>query len=105
MLSAVHTQSAMSKSTKKHPDLNQIASRIVQEAAGELPKTEKGEGLTGRKAASRKGGKAGGGKYFATLTDEQKSELGKKAREARRIKEALASNEASAKTDQLNKVN
>jgi len=47
----------------------------------------------------------GGKKRMESLTPEQRSELGKQAREARRAKEALALVEASAKANQLNKVN
>ena len=52
-----------------------------------------------------KGGLKGGKKRMESLTPEQRSELGKQAREARRAKEALALVEASAKANQLNKVN
>ena len=60
---------------------------------------------TAKQEAGRKGGLTGGKKRMAALTPEQRSALGKQARESRTAKEALASVEASAKANQLNKVN
>lgn len=92
--------------SSKHMDMNQLAKSILDQATGVAPKVPHGEQLTGKSAAARKGGLAGGAARMAKLSQEQKSELGKQAREARRMKEALASKEASANAkNQLNKVN
>jgi hypothetical protein len=83
-------------------DMNQIAFATLLQATGEAPKPV----TTLRQENGRKGGLKGGKKRMELLTPEQKSELGKKAREARRIKEALTSKEVSANAkNQLNKVN
>ena len=86
--------------TKK--DFSQIAFAVVQQATGEAPKPPL---KTAKQEAGRKGGLTGGKNRMATLTPEQRSALGKQARESRTAKEALASVEASAKANQLNKVN
>ena len=82
-------------------DFSQIAFQVVQQATGEVPKPK----LNAKQEAGRKGGTVGGKKRMEALTQEQRSTLGKQARESRSIKEALASREASAKGHQLNKVN
>jgi len=82
-------------------DFTQIAFSVVQHATGEIPKPK----LNAKQEAGRKGGTIGGKKRMEALTPEQRGELGKRAREARRIKEALTSKEASAKAkNQLNNV-
>jgi len=83
-------------------DFSQIAFDVVQQATGEAPKQF---AKTAKQEAGSKGGLKGGKKRMESLTPEQRSELGKQAREARRAKEALALVEASAKANQLNKVN
>ena len=83
-------------------DVNQIAFSIMLQATGDAPKSK----LTLRQENGRKGGLKGGKTRMELMTPKQKSELGKKAREARRIKEALTSQEVSANAkNQLNKVN
>ena len=84
-------------------DVNQIAFAMMLQATGNAPKSKP----TLRQENGRKGGLKGGKARMELMTPEQKSELGKKAREARRIKEeALTSQEVSANTkNQLNKVN
>lgn len=83
-------------------DFSQVAFDVVQQATGEAPKPQV---KTAKQEAGRKGGLKGGKSRMASLTPEQRSELGKQARESRQAKEALASVEASAKANQLNKVN
>lgn len=84
-------------------DFSQIAFQVVQQATGEVPKPA---AKTERQMNSSKGGLKGGVKRMESLTQEQRSELGRLANETRRIKEALASKEASANAkNQLNKVN
>jgi hypothetical protein len=83
-------------------DFTQVAFDVVQQATGEAPKPP---AKTAKQEAGRKGGLKGGKKKMDSLTPEQRSVIGKQAREARRAKEALASVEASAKANQLNKVN
>ena len=83
-------------------DVNQIAFAVMIQATGEVKKSK----ATVRQENGRKGGLKGGKIRMELLTTEQKSELGKKAREARRTKEALTSKEVSANAkNQLNKVN
>ncbi len=83
-------------------DVNQIAFSMMLQATGDAPKSK----LSVRQENGRKGGLKGGKTRMELMTPEQKSELGKKAREARRIKEALTSQEVSANAkNQLNKVN
>lgn len=83
-------------------DVNQIAFAVILQATGELPMSK----LTLRQENGRKGGLKGGKARMQLMTPEQKSKLGKQAREARRIKEALTFKEASANAkNQLNKVN
>jgi hypothetical protein len=86
----------------KRKDFSQIAFSVVQQATGEAPKPPI---KTAKQEAGRKGGLKGGKSRMESLTPEQRSELGRQAREARRTKEALASTKASAKANQLNKVN
>jgi hypothetical protein len=66
----------------KKLDLNQLAKSIVDQATGETAKVEF--------KAKNSEAIARGKKRMGLLTDQQKSELGKKAREARAIREALA---------------
>lgn len=83
-------------------DVNQLAFAAMLQATGEVPKLK----ATLRQENGRKGGLKGGKTRMELMTTEQKSELGKKAREARRIKEALTLLEVSANAkNQLNKVN
>lgn len=83
-------------------DVNQIAFAVMLQATGEVPKSK----LTLRQENGRKGGLKGGKARMELMTPEQKSKMGKQAREARRIKEALTFQEVSANAkNQLNKVN
>ena len=89
--------------SSKYLDMNQLAARTLRIATGE---EEREPALTLKQVSGRKGGLVGGKSRMSSLTKEQRSELGKQAREARTIKEALASFEASANANcQLNKVN
>lgn len=60
-------------------DFTQVAFDVVQQATGEKPKPE----TTPRQENSRKGGSKGGASRMARLTDEERSELAKKAAAAR----------------------
>lgn len=60
-------------------DLNQLAFGILQQAIGEAPKPV----TTTRQENSRKGGLKGGAKRMAELSEEERSELAKKAAKAR----------------------
>ena len=68
------------RSSKPPRDLNQIAKFIVDQASGEAPKEEpphvKNEAAV---ALGRLGGKKGGAARAAALTQEQRSEIAKKA--------------------------
>jgi hypothetical protein len=68
--------------TKSNPrkDFTQVAFNIVQQATGEVDPTPE---LTGKKAYSSKGGKKGGKARAEALTPEERSEIAKKAAEAR----------------------
>jgi hypothetical protein len=69
------------KRTNPRKDFTQVAFGVVQKATGEAPPVNKP--LSGKKADSQKGGLRGGKARMNALTPEQKSELGKKAAEAR----------------------
>lgn len=68
--------------TKSNPrkDFTQVAFNIVQQATGEVEPTPE---LTGKKADSSKGGKKGGKARAEALTPEERSEIAKKAAQAR----------------------
>lgn len=70
----------MNTKTTKRRDFSQVAFDIVQQATGEKPKPEP---LSGKKADSSKGGKAGGKARAEKLTPEERSEIAKKAAKAR----------------------
>lgn len=61
-------------------DFTQVAFDVVQQATGEAPKPAPD---TARQENSRKGGLKGGAARMDTMTPEQRSELAKKAAEAR----------------------
>jgi hypothetical protein len=68
-------------SKDRAPDLNQIAARIVGDATGEpRPKRPKNPAAV---ALGKLGGKKGGKARAAKLTPEQRSEIARKAAEAR----------------------
>ena len=67
------------KSTSRR-DFTQVAFNIVQIATGEAEPTPE---LTGKKADSSKGGKIGGKARAEKLTPEERSEIAKKAAQAR----------------------
>lgn len=71
-----------SMKAKSNPrrDFTQIAFAVVQQATGEA---EPAPELTGKKADSRKGGLAGGKARAEKLTQEERSEIAKKAAKAR----------------------
>ena len=68
--------------TKSNPrkDFTQVAFAVMQQATGE---TEPEKELTGKKANSSKGGKAGGKARTEKLTPEERSDIAKKAALAR----------------------
>lgn len=70
----------MTTDTNKRKDFTQVAFDIVQQATGEV---EPIKPLEGRKAHSSKGGKKGGKARSEALTPEERSEIAKKAAEAR----------------------
>jgi hypothetical protein len=61
-------------------DFTQVAFSVVQQATGEEPKPA---AATPRQEASRKGGLKGGKGRMADLSDTERSELAKKAAQAR----------------------
>lgn len=83
-------------------DFSQIAFDVMQRATGEKPTQQP---KTEKQIRLGKAGAKGGAAKMAKLSDSERTELAKKANAARQAKEALASNEASAKAGQLNKVN
>lgn len=66
----------MKTKTNTRKDFTQIAFAVVQQATGE---SEPEKELTGKKADSSKGGKAGGKARAEKLTPEERSEIAKKA--------------------------
>lgn len=67
-------------SKKKRPrDVSQLAKTIVDEATSEEPEEQESSKVT----AGRKGGQKGGKARAASLTKEQRSEIAKKAAQAR----------------------
>lgn len=68
--------------TKSNPrkDFTQIAFVVVQQATGEIETEKK---LTGKKADSSKGSKAGGKARAEKLTPEERSEIASKGAKAR----------------------
>ena len=60
-------------------DFTQVAFSVVQQATGEEPKPA----LTPKQEAGRKGGLKGGSSRMADLSEEERSELAKKAAQAR----------------------
>ena len=74
-------------SKKKRPaDANKLAHQIVQESIGEAPVIDDGKD-TAAVALGRKGGLKGGKARAKSLTKKQRSEIAKKAAEARWRKE------------------
>lgn len=75
-------------SKKKRPtDLNALAKSIVDDATGEAPEVEEPQAPDGKNPAAvalgRLGGLKGGKARAAKLTQEQRSEIAKKAARAR----------------------
>jgi hypothetical protein len=70
------------RSSKPHrpADLNRLAASIVGEGVGDTPPTEKSAAAV---ELGRKGGLIGGRARAANLTAERRSEIAKKAAEAR----------------------
>jgi hypothetical protein len=72
------------RSRKRPRDVNELASRVVDEATGATPKYDPDEGKDPAAVAlGRKGGLKGGRARAAKLTPEQRSEAAKKAAAAR----------------------
>jgi hypothetical protein len=72
-------------SPKMRPDVAETAFRVMQEAVGDAPKTDPENREKNPDAVMRgsKGGKKGGRARAAKLTPEQRSEIAKKAADAR----------------------
>jgi hypothetical protein len=70
----------MTTPTSKRRDFTQIAFDVMRRATGELAPEP---ALTGKKADSQKGGLKGGTARAKKLTAEERSEIAKKAAEAR----------------------
>ena len=69
---------------KKHPaDINKLAASIVDLATNDQPEEEKSEKNPHAVALGRLGGKKGGRARAAKLTPEERSEIAKKAAQAR----------------------
>ncbi|HEX4730491.1 MAG TPA: hypothetical protein VH299_04445 [Solirubrobacterales bacterium] len=69
----------MAKQSKKPADLNRLAAAIVGDATDETPQ----EAESGQVRAGRAGGLKGGKSRAEKLTPEQRSEIARKAAEAR----------------------
>lgn len=70
----------MTTRANNRKDFTQVAFNVVQISTGEAPKPPE---LTGKKADSRKGGLKGGKARADKLTPEERSEIAKKAAQAR----------------------
>ena len=80
--------------TKLRPDANETAFRVLQEATGKAKRTQPpGEGEKDPEAVARgsRGGKKGGPARAAKLTPEERSEIARKAAEARWDKDRVDS--------------
>ena len=73
----------MAKRKKKEHDFAITAFRVVQEATGEVESEEKPVKEFDAKALGRKGGLKGGKARAEKLTPKQRSEIAKKAAQAR----------------------
>lgn len=72
--------------TTSRKDFTQVAFGVFQQATGEKPKPAP---LSGKKADSSKGGKAGGKARAKKLTAEERSKIAKKAAHHRWEKETV----------------
>ena len=66
--------------TRSKKDFTQVAFDVFQKAIGE---SEKPSPLMGRKASSSKGGKIGGKRRAAAMTEKERSDQAKKAADVR----------------------
>jgi len=73
----------MDKCKKKEHDFSVTAFQVVQEATGQVEQGEKPQKEYDYKALGRKGGLKGGKARAEKLTPEQRSEIAKKAAQAR----------------------
>lgn len=75
----------MSKKPQRHPkeDFTQTAFRVFKQAIGEAPAPEDPAPLTPKAAAGQKGGIKGAAVRAERLSPEQRSQIAKKAAEAR----------------------
>jgi type IV secretory pathway TrbL component len=72
------------RSRKRPRDPNELAKQLVDEATGEQPKYDPGEGKDPAAVAlGRRGGLKGGKARAAAMTPEQRSEAARKAAAAR----------------------
>jgi hypothetical protein len=74
---------SMPKRSRKPADLNKLASRIVDEATGNVEVDPDDGKDPAAVALGRKGGKKGGKARAAKMTAEERSEAAKKAAKAR----------------------
>ncbi|HEX4496667.1 MAG TPA: hypothetical protein VIE43_13425 [Thermoanaerobaculia bacterium] len=70
-------------SKKPKPDFTQVAFRVGQQAAHLEPPVEEMQPLSPKAAAGRKGGVKGGAARAERLSPEERSQIAKKAAEAR----------------------
>lgn len=85
---SVHTRQTMPKrSSTGRKDLNQLAKSIVDQATGETPPEDQPEKNPAAVALGRLGGLKGGAARAKKLTAKERSEIAKKAAEARWSKE------------------
>lgn len=79
----------MGANAKLRPDINEVAHRVMLEATGQIPTTrppsERSDAEKGPEAVARgsKGGKKGGKGRGDSLTPKRRSEIAKKAADAR----------------------
>ncbi|GAB1408165.1 hypothetical protein MASR1M8_20840 [Thermomonas brevis] len=80
----------MTKNPKRPRDTNQLAKLIADIATGEATETKTDDGKDPAAVAlGRKGGLKGGAARKAALTDERRSEIAKRAAEARWAKKSV----------------
>jgi hypothetical protein len=90
-----------SSKPKRPRDPNQLAKLITDIATGEA--TDDAGTLSGKKADSRKGGLRGGKTRMAGLTEEERTELAKRAAAARWKKAAPSEQNGAADTESVKK--
>jgi len=71
------------RSRSRSTDVNELGKRLVEEATGQVPRTDPPEKDPAAVALGRKGGLKGGKARAAKLTAEERSEAARKAAAAR----------------------